>query len=97
MVDVSAARETSSEEVPKKSWADVLSRNLPVNSNKKNVLEIILEKDEKGPFLVTHDDCVKLMKKIGMDVRPGIHVEEIQICPNGRGLILITLKKDVQI
>ena len=88
---------TPSEENPRKSWAEVLSRNLPANSNKKNVLEVILEKDEKGPFIVTQDECVKLMKKIGMDMKPGVHVEEIQICPNGRGLIYITLNKDIRI
>lgn len=35
------------------------------------------------------------MKKVGIDTRPGFQVEEIQICPNGRGIIFITLKKEV--
>ena len=39
----------------------------------------------------------RLMSKVGIDVRPGIHVEEIQICPNGRGIIFITLKQEISI
>ena len=76
------------------SWAEMLTRNLP-SKLLKNVLEIVLEKDERGSFNVNHLDCVKVMRKIGIDSRPGVHVEEIQICPNGRGVILITFKKDV--
>ena len=78
------------------SWAQVLSRNCPVKWN-KNVLEVVLEKDGKGPFLVSHEECAKLLSKLGIDTRLGGQIEEIQICPNGRGLILITLKKDVVI
>ena len=37
------------------------------------------------------------MRKLGIDPRPGVHVEGAQICPNGRGVILITLKDDVAI
>ena len=79
-----------------KSWADMLSRNLPSSWN-KNILEVVLEKDVKGGFVVTDVDCARLLKKIGLDQRPGIHIEQIQICPSGRGVILITLKKEVPI
>ena len=78
------------------TWAQVLSKSFPVQWN-KNVLEVVLEKDEKGPFIVNHEECAKLLRKLGIDTRPGAQIEEIQICPNGRGLILITLKKDVAI
>ena len=81
---------------PRGSWAEMLTRNLPTKL-KKNVLEIVLEKDERGSFIVSENDCAKAMRKIGIDARPGVHVEEIQICPNGRGVILITFKKDVPI
>ena len=80
-----------------RSWAQVLSRNIQGKSNNKNVIEVILEKDERGPFRVTHEECFKLMRKVGIDTRPGIHVEEIQICPNGRGVLYITLKESVDI
>ena len=81
----------------KKSWAEVLTRNIQGNGNNRNVIEVMLEKDERGPFKVTQEECVRLMSKVGIDVRPGIHVEEIQICPNGRGIIFITLKQEISI
>ena len=30
-------------------------------------------------------------------MRPGYQIEGVQICPNGRGVIFITLKKEVDI
>lgn len=81
---------------PRSSWAEILGRGLQ-NCWQKNILEIVLEKDEKGPFLISHEDCFRLIKKLGIDPRPGIQIEEIQICPNGRGRIYITLSKDVLI
>ena len=74
----------------------MLSSNLPCAWN-KNVLEIVLEKDMRGAFNVSEEDCAKLMRKIGLDSRPGVHVESVQICPNGRGVLLITLKQEVPI
>ena len=41
-------------------------------------------------------DCATLLKKLGLDLRPGVHMEGVQVCPNGRGVILVTLKDDVQ-
>ena len=37
------------------------------------------------------------MKKLGIDPMPGGQVEAVQICPNGRGVILITLKEGVNL
>ena len=68
----------------KKSWAEMLGSNLPAILN-KNILEIVLEKDERGSFNVGEIDCAKVMGKLGIDPRPGVHVEGVQICPNGRG------------
>ena len=79
-----------------KSWAALLSSNLPSVWN-KNVLEVVLEKDERGSFNVSESDCARVMRKLGIDQRPGVHVEGVQICPNGRGVLLITLKKEVPI
>ena len=81
---------------PTRSWADMIGKSLPQCWN-KNVLEIVLEKDFKGPFLVNAHECARLMTKIGLDTKPGVHMEEVQICPNGKGSILITLKSDVSI
>ena len=36
----------------KKSWAEVLTRNIQGNGNNRNVIEVMLEKDERGPFKV---------------------------------------------
>ena len=77
------------------SWAQIISKSMPADN--KNVLEIILQKDEKGPFLVNQEECVKLLRKLGIDTRPGYQMEEIQVCPNGRGSILVTFKKEVPI
>ena len=81
---------------PVRSWAYMLGRSLP-NSWDKNILEIVLEKDLKGPFTVTENDCARLLSKIGLDTRVGVHIEEIQICPNGKGLILVTLKAGIPV
>ena len=79
-----------------KSWAERLRSTLPTSWN-KNVLEVVLEKDGRGSFIVSENDCARMLKKIGLDMTPGAQVEGIQICPNGRGIILITLKKEVPI
>ena len=73
------------------SWAQMLGSTLPTRLN-KNVLEIVLEKDERGAFNVSDEDCCKVMKKIGLETIPGVQVETVQIRPNGRGVILSTLK-----
>ena len=76
------------------SWAEVLGNTLTPGLN-KNILEVVLEKDQRGGFTVSDHDCARVMQKIGLDMRPGVNVESVQICPNGRGLILITLKPDI--
>jgi hypothetical protein len=79
-----------------KSWAQLLGSSLPSSLN-KNILEVVLEKDERGAFMVSDTDCARMMRKLGLDLRPGVHVEGVQLCPNGRGVILITLKDNVKI
>ena len=78
------------------SWAEMLGSTLPSSWN-KNLLEIVLEKDISGAFMVSDHDCARVMKKIGLDQRPEVQVDSVQICPNGRGRILITLKNSVAI
>ena len=78
------------------SWAEVLGSSITPGLN-KNILEVVLEKDQRGGFIVSDHDCARVMMKIGLDMRPGVNVETVQICPNGRGVILITLKSDVNI
>ena len=78
------------------SWAQVLGSTLPTRFN-KNVLEIVLDKDSKGAFNVSDHDCSRVMKKLGIDLVPGAQVEGVQICPNGKGIILITFKEGVSL
>ena len=78
------------------SWAQIIGSTLPTRLN-KNVLEIVLDKDSKGGFSVSDHDCCRVMKKLGIDPLPGGQVEAVQICPNGRGVILITLKEGVNL
>ena len=78
------------------SWADHVNSCIPNQLNKK-VLEVVLEKDIKGPFNVSESECARLLQKLGLDLRPGVEVEGVQLCPNGRGVILITLKDELEI
>ena len=78
------------------SWAERLGSSLSTTLN-KNVLKVVLEKDDRGAFIVNDEDCARMMKTIGLDPLPGGQVEVVQICPNGRGVIFITLKDSVQI
>ena len=80
----------------RRSYATQLSSNLPT-SLKKNVIEVILEKDSKGPFNVSVEDCFKVIVKLGIDPQPGVHLESVQICPNGRGVVFLTFKKEIPI
>ena len=77
------------------SWAQRIGDS--VAQINKNILEVILEKDVKGAFSVSDVDCARLLTKLGLDLRPGLQVEGVQLCPNGRGVILITLKDSINI
>ena len=79
-----------------KTWANVLGRSKAQNID-NNVLEVVLEKDTRGGFNVSDLDCCNLLRRLGLDQRPGVHVVGVQICPNGRGVIFITLRKDLDI
>ena len=77
-----------------KSWAEMIERTLPSSLN-KNLLEVVLEKEQRGSFYVSEQDCARLLNKLGLSQRANVQVEGVQICPNGRGVILITLKENV--
>ena len=76
------------------TFASVAKSSLPQG---KNVLEVILEKDSKGSFAVSDIDCAKFLVKIGLDIKPGVQVDGVQICPGGRGVLFVTLKDSVDI
>ena len=77
-------------------WSKVTGTGLE-SSKVKNVLEVVLEKDSRGSFVVSETDCARFLSKLGFDMRPGIQVEGVQICPNGRGVLFITLKDNIDI
>ena len=76
------------------SWASLLGGNLPTR-NDNNVMEIVLEKDEKGSFNASDEEVAKALQKLGADLRPGVHIEGVQICPMGKNVIQVTLNKNV--
>ena len=81
-----------------KTWASVLRLSRSAcSSMENNVLEVVLEKDTRGSFVVTEDECFNLIRRLGLDPVPGTQVTGVQICPNGRGSIYITLRKEVDI
>ena len=80
-----------------RTYASVLGRGRTL-ANENNVLEVVLEKDSRGGFFVTELECSNLMRKLGLDQRPGGgQVLGVQICPSGRGVIYITLRKDADV
>ena len=79
----------------KRSWASFLGGNLPKKDD-NNVLEVVLEKEFRGSFSVSQTECATILRKLGLDPRPGVQVEGVQIFPQGRGVICITLKKGVE-
>ena len=80
----------------KNSWAAVLERSL-VRTTNKNVLEVVLEKDFTGSFVVSQLECAKFLSKLGLDMKSDGQIDAVQICPNGRGTIYITLKDNVDL
>ena len=76
------------------SWASLLGGNLPTR-NDNNVMEIVLEKDEKGSFNASDEEVAKALQKLGADLRSGVHIKAVQICPMGKNVIQVTLNKNV--
>ena len=89
-------REEGAAKSEKKTWASVLGCSL-VSRCDKNVLEVILEKDQRGAFNVNETECSNMLRRLGIDQTAGVHLEGVQICPQGRGVIFITLKQGVDI
>ena len=72
------------------SWASLASKG-SLKRLDKNVMEVFLEKDDKGGFNTSENDTAR--QKLGVDL--GSHCEMVQICPLGRNVIQVTLKKEV--
>ena len=63
-----------------RSWAAVLGSSLP-KCDEMNTLEVVLEKDTRGSFIVSENECFNLIRRLGLGTRPGINVEGVQIYP----------------
>ena len=94
MPDIQNGSQTQSVDISdqkRESWAQRIGNSAYARIN-KNIIEVILEKDNAGAFLVSDSDCARLLTKLGLDLRPGIHIEGVQVCPDERGVIIGTLK-----
>ena len=76
------------------SWASHATKG-SLRRLDKNVMEILLEKDERGLFDVSDNEVARLLQKLGVSLEN--HVEMVQICHLGRNTIQVTLKKNVSI
>ena len=52
-----------------RTWANELG-NKKLARNEENVMEIVLEKEEKGSFDIGEKDVAKALKKLGADLTP---------------------------
>ena len=77
------------------SWASIAEDS--ISKNDKNVMDIILEKDTKGSFELSDVEVARVLQKLGADMRPDVHIEGVQICPMGKNVTQVTLKKEVDI
>ena len=57
-----------------KSYAALVSSNLPSTWSKN-----VLEKEAKGSFNVGEEDFVRVVNRLGLDPRPDIQIESVQI------------------
>ena len=63
--------------------------------DKKNVLEVRLEKSESSAkFILSDEEAFKLLKCLKISVND---CEAVQVCPIGKGVVYITLKPNVDI
>ena len=74
------------------TWAAMADKGSLQRLN-KNVMEIVLKKDTKGIFSASDAEVAKVLQKLGVDTMA--HAEMVQICPMGRNVIQVTLKKNV--
>ena len=75
------------------SYAGIASINTSVRDN-KNVLEIRLEKTEETRFNLSNSEIESLLVKLGID---GSHFLGVSACPEGKGVIYVTLHSSVNI
>ena len=75
------------------SYARITSINTSVR-DQKNVLEIRLERSENAKFNLTMEETERLLVKLGIDTN---HFIGVSACPEGKGVVFITLHPSVDI
>ena len=71
------------------SWASLASKG-SLKRLDKNVMEVFLEKDDKGGFNTSENDTARLLQKLSVDL--GFHCERVQICPLERNIIQVEVR-----
>ena len=79
-------------QVPK-SYSGIAAINKSVRDN-KNVLEVRLEKSENARFNLSNVETEGLLRKLGID---STHFIGVSACPEGKGVVYITLHPSVNI
>ena len=77
------------------SWASKAVES--ISKNDRNVMDIMLEKDTKGVFELSDVEVARVLQKLGADMRPGVHIEGVEIFPMGKNVIQVMLNKKVDI
>ena len=75
------------------SYSSIASINTSTR-NKKNILEIKLEKQEGANFSLKMEEIENLLKRLNIDAS---HFTGVSACPEGRPVILVTLHDSVSI
>ena len=75
------------------SYAGIASINTSVRDD-KNILEVRLEKSESGKFNLSMSEIESLLVKLGID---SSHFLGVSACPEGKGVVYITLHSSVNI
>ena len=82
---------SSAEKAP--SYSSITAINKSVRDS-KNILEIRIEKQQGASFNMTMEETETLLRRLGMN---DTHFDGVSACPEGKPVILVTLKPTVPI
>ena len=83
--------------VPRGGGSPTYSSITAINTSereKKNILEVRLEKQQGASFNLSMEEVENLLKRLHID---GSHLEGVSACPEGKPVVLITLHPSVDI
>ena len=85
--------EAEAQQVKKPSYSGIASINKSVR-DKKNILEVRLERTTSTRFHLSMIEIEGLLKKLGID---NSHFLGVSSCPEGKGVIYVTLHPSVDV